>query len=878
MLLIYGGNGWIGKKIVAILESIKTPFLVSTIRADDIKAVEEEIKTVKPTNIMCLLGRTHGTFEGEYIPTIDYLEKKGKVKENVRDNLFCPIALALLCKKYDIHLTYLGTGCIFTYTDGKRIFTEEDEPNFFGSSYSIVKGYTDRLMRMFDNVLNVRIRMPISSDTSPRNFIVKLLKYEKICSMQNSMTVLDELLPIMCDMSIKKETGTVNLTNPGTIEHSEILDMYKEIVDPTFTYNLFSYEDQMKVIACDRSNNELDTTVLSSKYGVKNIKESVRDILIEYKKNVKKTLCVVACHTSSELKIKCLLGNKKYFEEISDDVVYINSSEYKDQNVIDTMIYIDNNNKFCYGKYLYVLQNMDISQYDNVILTNDSYLITKSLMGFKDLFNDSIEMSALCCSTQCCKHYPDFLRRYSKIGIVKLVQFYCKNLNSITSFNSAIQNIEIKSHLVHGNSINVLYDSIPNYDGNIHFYDIWLEEYLYNKNYPIIKIKKMQSTTYFGNKIPTDFKASEYKSLHIDLRDLNDDYAFKHFVNYGMTEGRIYKKNQTLLWADFFAQYLKPFVFPNMLNNWKYGTEKKKIYILFSKNDTYTMENYNELCGDPDVGTIKSLYFNSELLSGRIIENTPVKFNYPFLEINYNTKITIVYFINFMVRSQHIGELVFRNQINKLVKCGILQEMKNSVLFIEASIKENASSINKIILEIVPADLQSKIRINTYPDSLHEYFGAKKIWDCANENPDENHYLLYFHSKGITRITEDNPIDCAETRTFELVVNNWKNCLRVLTNFLSVNKVGPSCSGVGWIWHTFYWARASYVNFVEIPIVSSYRYYYEEWISKKCFVKQHQNDKKTIYPNNYDFSYKDCWSICSNSIGTWVDDPSKALS
>jgi 3,5-epimerase/4-reductase len=282
MFLIYGGNGWIGQKIVKILETTGKEFIVSRERADDVKKVEEEILRVKPSNILCLIGRTHGTHEGEYIPTIDYLEKKGKIKENVRDNLFCPIALALLCKKHSIHLTYLGTGCIFTYTDDKVIFTEDDEPNFFGSSYSVVKGYTDRLMHMFDNVLNVRIRMPISCDTSPRNFIVKLLKYKKICSMQNSMTVLDELLPIMCDMAGKKEVGTINLTNPGTIEHTEILDMYREIVDPTFTYEVFSYEEQMKVIACDRSNNELDTNLLVNKYRVKNINNSIRDILKTY--------------------------------------------------------------------------------------------------------------------------------------------------------------------------------------------------------------------------------------------------------------------------------------------------------------------------------------------------------------------------------------------------------------------------------------------------------------------------------------------------------------------------------------------------------------------------------------------------------------------
>ena len=283
MFLIYGGNGWIGQKIVNILQDTVKEFVVSVERADNIKAVEEEILRVKPTNVLCLLGRTHGTHEGEYIPTIDYLEKKGKIKENVRDNLFCPIALALLCQKHSVHLTYLGTGCIFTYRDDKVIFTEDDEPNFFGSSYSVVKGYTDRLMHMFDNVLNVRIRMPISSDKSPRNFIVKLLKYKKICSMQNSMTVLDELLPIMCDMAAKKEVGTINLTNPGTIEHSEILDMYREIVDPNFTYEVFTYEEQMKVIACDRSNNELDTSLLNRKYKVKNIRDNVMDIFNEWR-------------------------------------------------------------------------------------------------------------------------------------------------------------------------------------------------------------------------------------------------------------------------------------------------------------------------------------------------------------------------------------------------------------------------------------------------------------------------------------------------------------------------------------------------------------------------------------------------------------------
>jgi len=270
-----------------------------------------------------------------------------------------------------------------------------------------------------------------------------------------------------------------------------------------------------------------------------------------------KTLCIVACHTSSDLKIKCLLKNIHYFEEIANDIVYINSTEFKRQNIIANMVYIPNDKTVCYGKYLHVLQNMDISQYDNVILTNDSYVITKSLARFKNLFNASVEMTALNCSNQISKHYPDWLRRYNKAGINKLIEFYKNNLTNYKSFQSLIQNIEVKCHVIHKNSINVLYDAIPGYTGNIHFDNTQLKDYLYNKNYPIIKIKKLQFTTYNNRQLPSDFNSAEYKSLHPDLSELSANDAISHFINHGMAEGRTYKKQgQPLIYPSFLTQYL----------------------------------------------------------------------------------------------------------------------------------------------------------------------------------------------------------------------------------------------------------------------------------------------------------------------------------
>ena len=289
-ILVYGHKGWIGGQFISLLENAQYNYILGAERVDNTPLLIQEIYTVKPTHIVSFIGRTHGTIDDTEYTTIDYLEQPGKLVENIKDNLFSPISLAILCKERNIHYTYLGTGCIFNYIDDKRDkgFVESDIPNFFGSGYSVVKGFTDRLMHQFkDTVLNLRIRMPIVDKDCPRNFITKIANYEKICSVPNSMSVLPELLPIALKMMEKCIVGTINLTNPGVISHNEILEMYKEYVDKSFSWNNFSIEEQRKVIACDRSNNLLDTTKLENfAPEVRHIKDAVRELLKNYEKNI----------------------------------------------------------------------------------------------------------------------------------------------------------------------------------------------------------------------------------------------------------------------------------------------------------------------------------------------------------------------------------------------------------------------------------------------------------------------------------------------------------------------------------------------------------------------------------------------------------------
>jgi 3,5-epimerase/4-reductase len=281
-VLVYGSKGWIGQQFIA---NTTHEIIEATTRPENYQDTFDEIAQVNPDCVISFLGRTYGTGpDGKLIPSIDYLELPGKLYENMRDNFYAPFNLAQICDKLDTHFIYLGTGCIYTYTQDKKIFTEQDIPNFFGSGYSTVKGYTDQVLRHFNNTLQLRIRMPVSKLVSGRNLIDKLVAYKNICSIPNSMTVLDDMWSIIDKMIEVQEKGVYNLTNPGTAEHNWILELYRKTFNPNHTWNLISYEEQMKYIKSERSNNEMDTTKLQhfcENYGIEllPIQESIHRVM-----------------------------------------------------------------------------------------------------------------------------------------------------------------------------------------------------------------------------------------------------------------------------------------------------------------------------------------------------------------------------------------------------------------------------------------------------------------------------------------------------------------------------------------------------------------------------------------------------------------------
>lgn len=63
--------------------------------------------------------------------------------------------------------------------------------------------------------------------------------------------MLHNLLPIAIQMVRDGKRGVYNFTNPGTMSHNEIMGMYRDIVDPTFTWKNFTVsEEEEDVLGC----------------------------------------------------------------------------------------------------------------------------------------------------------------------------------------------------------------------------------------------------------------------------------------------------------------------------------------------------------------------------------------------------------------------------------------------------------------------------------------------------------------------------------------------------------------------------------------------------------------------------------------------------
>jgi 3,5-epimerase/4-reductase len=169
-------------------------------------------------------------------PNVDWCEVHPI--ETERANVIGPLVLAEACDRAGAYLLHMGSGCIFYGPSPAEGGWREDDFANPSSFYSRTKYAADLILSKLPNVAVARLRMPIDDRPGARNLITKLAAYREVVDVENSVTIISDLVAVAQALVAKRATGVFHATNPGTMRHRDLLGMYREVVDPGHRYTL----------------------------------------------------------------------------------------------------------------------------------------------------------------------------------------------------------------------------------------------------------------------------------------------------------------------------------------------------------------------------------------------------------------------------------------------------------------------------------------------------------------------------------------------------------------------------------------------------------------------------------------------------------------
>jgi 3,5-epimerase/4-reductase len=265
-VLIFGGKGYMGQEFLRLYPGAVAP----SVDIADSTAVAKALEEHKPDIVINTAGKTGR-------PNIDWCEEHKE--ETVRSNITGPLVLLDECAKRDIYFVHLGSGCIYEGDNGGKGFTEEDPANYMGSFYSRTKAYCDQILREFP-MLILRLRMPFDGSVHERNLLSKISKYPRVLDTENSLTYMPDFFAAAMALIEKRKTGIYNIVNPGTMSPFRIMEMYKEIVNPTHEFEKLTMDQLSEVATTGRSNCMLNGEKLASEgIEMRSAEEAVREAL-----------------------------------------------------------------------------------------------------------------------------------------------------------------------------------------------------------------------------------------------------------------------------------------------------------------------------------------------------------------------------------------------------------------------------------------------------------------------------------------------------------------------------------------------------------------------------------------------------------------------
>jgi hypothetical protein len=156
--------------------------------------------------------------------------------------------------------------------------------------------------------------------------------------------------------------------------------------------------------------------------------------------NGRKLLFLFALHVNSEYKLQVVENNLQYFKYDCMDVVVCNTLglEFGKETAAICNKYgyeykeIENDKYIDFGKYIYLLGQIDYSKYHTIFFTNDSYILHYPIQAYINYcVKNEAALIAYTDSSERKYHYQSYLFSLKRKGISKFVSFFLDHYEKI---------------------------------------------------------------------------------------------------------------------------------------------------------------------------------------------------------------------------------------------------------------------------------------------------------------------------------------------------------------------------------------------------------------------------------------------------------------
>jgi len=198
-------------------------------------------------------------------------------------------------------------------------------------------------------------------------------------------------------------------------------------------------------------------------------------------------------------------------------------------------------------------------------------------------------------------------------------------------------------------------------------------------------------------------------------------------------------------------------------------------------------------------------------------------------------------------------------QLTETKDWGLAEKAKEFYVILTSPKQESLNVAEKTVNGII-----QKAKVKTVLGNPFEQPGLLRVWEIAREIPENERrdsVILYFHSKGMMNGDKNKVRTDANQNMTRVVIKPWKAVAERFKRDPIVNKAGFSSSPDGFIWHNFWWVRASYLMDSPRPAIVKRRHYYEDWLCRRVTKPSNHDDVGEERGASMK-SANDCLSLC----------------